>query len=85
VLCDLYAKDTGEGWEAGKGIGIFPHEVFLGAFECLPLEVVDWAGLDAYDPTVPVPDAPEGSVTLTMLNDDGESFLSIAKIIEEVL
>jgi hypothetical protein len=48
----------------------------------LPVEVQEWAGLNtAYGLELD----PENDITLTTLNDDGQSFAQIADVIDEHL
>lgn len=92
VLTDLYHKETGRGkWDRGTfvwddGYGEFARECIT-----LPRVVKLWAGLDHNDPPVVAlgfdapPIAAPSSTRLSMVNDSGQPFEYIAKIIEEQL
>ncbi len=90
VLCDL-AVAAGIGrWERSpdderaEKITVTATDWGLGM---LPLAVQDWAGLTRTDPVVRVKDEDGGDYTdrLSNLNDNGESFATIADLIEEQL
>jgi len=49
VLCDLYAKETGEKWAEGGAHGEDRFSL-LGNDLVLPRSVARWAGLDGVDP-----------------------------------
>jgi hypothetical protein len=83
VLCDLHAKETGR--DRPK-----PDQPYMGQTTYLPADVVEWAGLPTYAPTVRWKDHP--CVGLDSLNDGGSlvvrkplTFKQIAKYIEEQL
>ena len=69
VLCDLYATDHGLAWSEGSDAGTLSRQAAV-----LPIEVVRWAGLFGNSP-----------VNLAIYNDDGMTFVNIAKIIEAEL
>lgn len=69
VLCDLYAKDTGNTWESNGSVCNMHRSDQL-----LPLQVQEWAGLKHSDP-----------MGLAGRNDDGATFEELAAIIEENL
>lgn len=75
VLCDLHAKETGRTWEYDQ---VKKEFSYLGERLYLPLEVVKWAGLDSHSPK-------SGEKYLAKRNDEGESFSSIAVVINEHL
>jgi hypothetical protein len=77
VLCDLYAKETGEKWEKSN---------FLGDRLELPIKVQSWACLSDGNPDVPVMPAKRGDElchTLAELNDHGYTFKEIAAVIRK--
>jgi len=77
VLCDLHSAETGEQWNG---------DTYLLQDVGLPQEVLEWAGLPPDDDTVEVDlKVDNGTTNLACLNDDGESFETIADIIEEEL
>lgn len=74
VLCDLHRQKHGGQWEDGY---------YLGEFDILPAEVMDWAGLDSQSPAV-------DDDGLADLNDGAghwqeHSFVEIADLIETYL
>jgi hypothetical protein len=69
VLCDLYAKDTGNTWERHGSVC-----TMHGLDGMLPPQVQVWAGLEYADP-----------MGLAGRNDDGATFEELAAIIEENL
>lgn len=88
VLCDIYARETGEGYWEGKTFISGDHE----GTAWLTPEVTMWAGLRGFDGVLPEPVAiPYGDSglsytyhTLAALNDEsGMDFLQIADVIEE--
>lgn len=85
VLCELAVRE-----------GVIPPAQwdynawsYCGSREYLPYEVRYWAGINAMNPQVfiPDPDDPEKTLesTLAELNDTGSSFDEIADIIEDQL
>ena len=69
VLCDLYAKDTGNTWDS-DGWVCNMH----GLDGMLPPQVQEWAGLKYPNPMV-----------LAGRNDNGATFEELAELIEENL
>lgn len=88
VLCDLYSKKNNRPWflEDSAIDDNCSYYTIHGAAESLPKEVRVWAGLIESDPTVQIygPEQ-EDSAFLSYLNDQGEPFVNIAKLIEEQL
>lgn len=85
VLCDLYNIETGQGeWEKDTPLNFIKFSTFNEGdnTKYLPEDVVQWAGLNNYNPTVILDNI---SKTLASLNDEGSSFEEIAKVIEEYL
>lgn len=79
VLCDLYAKSTGDGkWDDQ----VFTcHRMGGSSYRetsYLPGPVQVWAGLEEDNPCA-------GTHILSKMNDDGYSFLSIARMIDKDL
>lgn len=68
VLCDVYTKETGKAWE---------HNAHPNT-ELLPDAVMQWAGLQSYNPKV-------NGCSLSEWNDLETAFPMIADIIEEHL
>ena len=94
VLTQCYLDETGNSWEVfnngtnkDEDFDEAMDELVYGWEECLPPEVIKWAGLDYKDPTVKINEAlPAPSTqTLSQLNDGGYTFTQIAKLIEEQL
>ena len=82
VLTDLYIRETeGAAWENGE----FFYPAFRGEEAILHPDVAEWAGID----TNPRLDLGEGSPSsrggIAALNDGGETFTTIADLIEEQL
>lgn len=73
VLCDLYAKETGEPWMARDRM-----YAFMGASACLPERVIAWAGLTNYNPMI-------AGTAASCWNDNGTPFPAIAAAIREHL
>lgn len=74
VLCDLYKKETGEArWEGSLFYG---KEDKLASASELIQEVQEWAGIKTADGTY-------NGDTLMGQNDNGTSFVDLAKIIKE--
>ena len=69
VLCDLYAKDTGNTWES-DGLAYTMH----GSDQMLPPQAQEWAGLGVFNP-----------MDLAGRNDNGATFEELAEVIEENL
>ena len=69
VLCDLYAKDTGNTWES-DGLVCNMH----GSGGILSPQVQEWAGLKHLN-----------SMDLAGRNDNGATFEELAELIEENL
>lgn len=87
VLCDLYCRETGEGWELDTDDAGDPVYRLLGCSSDLPLEVARWAGFNAgVDDEVYFN---EVRYSITMLNDTGVngglSFKGLASLIEAQL
>lgn len=72
VACDLYAKETGIGWEQDFTLGY----LFLGGNLVLPERVKNWLGLTNNQ------GAWGYNSSLTEANDGGATFNEIADIIE---
>ena len=83
VLCDLYSHATGNNWEPGQWNGRETVFSFCAFTRLLPPAVVQWAGLNTYDPVVFRHG--EYDMTLASLNDQGMPFEEIADIINEKL
>lgn len=88
VLCDLHAKETGISWDA-PGLYDIPgpenggvYSKYLEAYEFLPQEVIEWAGLTSSNPSV-IYDGRQQS--LSELNDDDKPFNLIADLIDQQL
>jgi hypothetical protein len=84
VLCDIYAQEHNVSWNKDNGETC---QTLYGSSDYLPVAVVNWAGLEDYNPTVNYFDEDETAyqVELSVLNDDGITFSEIAKLIEEQL
>jgi hypothetical protein len=81
VLCELFRDEFDAKWypiDNGNGF-VFDD----GDNHFLPRRVMDWAGLESCDPRVVSGD--EFYVTLSEMNDRGDSFEAIARVIEEQL
>lgn len=87
VLCDLYQKETGNGFWSGTPEGL--HYFVIGeedTHRLPPAEVVDWSGMNDSNPVVyATPGGRYHCNGLGGVNDGGFSFLQIADIIEEQL
>lgn len=83
VLCDLYSKETQTEW-GNESLDFRGVKAFLGEYATLPGEVMKWAGLEESNPTFKV-DEFSCHVSLACLNDYGDDFEKIAKVIEEQL
>lgn len=83
VLCDLYAKETQTEW-GNESLDFRGLKAFLGEYATLPDEVMKWSGLKETNPTFKF-DEDSCHVSLACLNDDGDDFEKIAKVIEEHL
>jgi len=77
VLCDLHSKEFGILWDINKDYPDFC--TYYDNEDILPKAVAHWAGISC-DPLVG-----DGFKSLSAINDDGESFETIAKLIEENL
>lgn len=75
VLCDLHRKEMKGKWKTEDGLDSDVY-VYQDSEVILPGSVQDWAGLDHYNPVLPL-----GS-SLAQQNDNGKSFPEIAKLIE---
>ena len=73
VLCDLYGKENNMEWEINEDSGKYMFQN-KGA-ERLPLFVVEWAGVESYNPEI-------CEISLSELNDTGSTFNEIADLIE---
>ena len=84
VLCDLHSKESGGEW---LNRNAFPERkaTYLGKADVLPVEVMEWAGLNHQDPQVNFEENSELYDTVSMLNDSGKTFSEIADIIEKDL
>lgn len=90
VLCDLYLKehkDTPSKWNPvepdGDEFHAFDEAGCSSSTTQLPSQVRDWGGLVSSDPRV---EDRNGTLrVLSVLNDDGETFDSIAGLIEAQL
>lgn len=82
VLCDLYAKETGDDRWVQIDSNWSPYSwEFDGVIGTPPDIVLNWAGLDSSTGKYR---SPEGDIQhLTETNDKGATFAEIAKIIEE--
>ena len=69
VLCDLYAKDTGNTWERHGSVCNMHRSDLL-----IPPQVQEWAGLKYPNP-----------MALAHRNDKGATFEELAEVIEENL
>ncbi len=81
VLCELYARETGEKWvesPTDTAKGNKKTYGFLGKKAFLPWDVVTWASLGTDDPG-------EDDESLVTMNDEGKSFQEIAEVIERTL
>jgi hypothetical protein len=79
VLCDVYAKQTGNKWIiqlTEDGIP-FTYYYFDEASITLPESVKKWAGLDMPNPLI------KEELSLAELNDAGKTFEEIAQLIDE--
>jgi len=78
VLCDLYGKKNNVEWEPSTHYN--NAYMFQDMTTVLPLSVMEWAGVEDYNPHVN-----GGPFTLAELNDRGSTFNEIADLIEEHL
>lgn len=81
VLCDIYAK--GENVECRKPDG--GVEYFFDAHEVLPNEIIEWAGFKEFDVNPSVKTDTGIWESVAELNDNGNSFIEIAGMIERSL
>lgn len=83
VLCDLHSKETGTEWELEENwierFDVYPKLQYMGQWNFLPEEVIQWAGLDKRNPFIRI------KTTATIFNDAGVIFEKIADMIEENL
>lgn len=93
VLCDLYAKEGLGEWKCDEDNEDYPYMFFpntpnsVGAEGLLPKEVMEWAGLESIDGGFHIEKIPTTDSmfsTLSELNDQGDTFTTIADIIQEV-
>jgi len=96
VLTDLYAKETNQDWilesSDPENIATEDYYTFEQTDDFLPESVKQWAGLDSVCPKVMVEnddcceefgDDEYIPQELSELNDNGESFIQIAKLIQD--
>lgn len=84
VLCDLYAKEKNEKWILN--IGYSGRYSFLGMWDFVPDEVLEWAGLSESDKVYRKGITEKNIDRVSMMNDKGgKSFSEIADFIEEGL
>jgi hypothetical protein len=76
VLCDLYGKENNVEWKPSR----YYNNVYMfqDSPTCLPLSVVEWAGVENDNPEI-------CETSLAELNDAGTTFNEIADLIEEHL
>jgi hypothetical protein len=100
VLCDIYSKETNKSWtryDADRGEVYVPFDELRDKVEdlydylhmdeepeLLPQSVMNWAGLESGSPEVEVDIGPLKR-ELATLNDEGETFDTIADLIEKSL
>jgi hypothetical protein len=79
VLCELHARETGNRWENS--------DRYLGEYAYLPQEVIKWAELKdkfgSFDSETELWPRGIDENNLSIINDDGDSFATIAEIIKE--
>lgn len=76
VLCDLHRIETEGDWATSEDGGYYyGHQA-----EVMPIEVMEWAGLQSANP-----DVDDDDTSLAGLNDDGLPFSQIADLIEQQL
>lgn len=78
VLCDLAVQD---GVIEETSVNDGDYFCYDTESTLLPYEVVEWARLSSKDPKV----VNNGETTLSTLNDNGNSFISIAEVIDHQL
>ena len=78
VLCDI-AVEQGILTRVEEDNGLFSYDDNT---QILPQSVVDWSGLDEYNPAITLPGVSEDEETLAYANDNGHTFEQIADIIE---
>lgn len=98
VLADLFSKETGTPWVPHDENSSCPLFKMDKEAYYLPPKVVEWAGIDhdevmtrlhGLDPMVNVPEGtfkncePDGKKCVSVLNDEGATFTTIADYIEE--
>jgi hypothetical protein len=85
VLCDLYAKETGDEWTCLHSAEEPPYDYYRmkNQTSVLPDSIAEWAGLYDQNPFVNLYE--DDKTTLADLNDKGKAFEEIADIIEEQL
>lgn len=82
VLCDLFVREQQEIKPSNSNRWSQHHSnryVLFGEYAILPIEVMNWAGLEEQNPHIPF----VGSLAST--NDRGMSFSAIADLIEKNL
>ncbi len=81
VLCNLHAQAHPE-----IAATQTDPKSYIGATELPPVEVMEWAGLEAKDPVIAIGHGVhERTTRLSVLNDSGYSFKEIASLIEREL
>ena len=87
VLCDIYSKETGVEWTpSDKDIeGVIEDGMEIeGRMATLPKEIMEWAGLESFNPVVNIESL--GMCPLTHVNDSlNYTFPQIAELIQEQL
>lgn len=86
VLCDLYAKSTGNGnWVVQGDNEFYTFVSSSGDMDtCLPESVLSWADMPIYAPEG-APELKASNQSLAGLNDAGFTFSQLADYIEENL
>lgn len=77
VLCDLYGKEHNVEWDLVEDED-HNYYRFQDGEASLPLSVIEWAGVEDTNPSIP-------GKSLAELNDNGSTFNEIADLIEEHL
>ena len=92
VLCDIYSKETGVGWELSDDVSETME--IEGCISYLPIKVMNWAGLESNAPIVEIEGmgdviqfvGNEDMIPLTWVNDRlNYTFSQIAELIREQL
>ena len=82
VLCDIYSKETGVEWELSGDVSETME--IEGCISYLPIKVMNWAGLESFNPVVNIESL--GMCPLTHVNDSlNYTFPQIAELIQEQL